>query len=669
MRWPDLINTLAWWQWGLLALVPPAIVLLYFLKLKRRPVEVPSTYLWLRSIEDLHVNTIWQRLRRNLLLFLQLLLLAIVMGALVRPGWEGTKLEGNRFIFLIDNSASMQATDVAPSRLEEAKRQARELIDGMRSGDVAMVVSFADTARIEQMFTDNRRELRRALDGIQPTERGTSLAEALRVAAGLANPGRSSPDKTDVQVAEPLPATLYIFSDGRFEDVTNFSLGNLEPKYQPIGRADAANVGVVMLNVGKHETRANQYQAFARLQNFSDKAKSVTLELSKQTPDAAGAMGREEMINADKVELGPNESKGVALDLGEMESGVIRLRAETGDQLAVDDQAWAVVNPPRRAKVLAITAGDDALRFALATEGAQEIAEVTFETPDYLEKEAYQQQAAGGKFDLVIYDRCQPKRMPQANTLFFGRTPPEGWSVRAKAGVPQIIDADPTHPIMQYIDLGDVLLAEGTPLEPPPGGKVLIDSQVGPMFALAPREGFEDAVLGFVLVDEVRAKDGSVERYIGSNWPIRPSFPVFVFNALSYLGGSRTVLGASTVRPGQPVTLETAASNKTPSVRLPDGEVVKLTEGRLGRFTFTKTGQLGVYGLLGDKAPQHFAVNLFLPSESDIRPQTAIKVGNVTVSGQKGSIFSRREVWKLLLLGGLGVLLLEWYIYNRRVYV
>ena len=74
----SLLNMLSWWQWAILAAVPPAIVALYFLKLKRRPLEVPSTYLWRRSIEDLHVNTIWQRLRRNLLLFLQLLLVLLV---------------------------------------------------------------------------------------------------------------------------------------------------------------------------------------------------------------------------------------------------------------------------------------------------------------------------------------------------------------------------------------------------------------------------------------------------------------------------------------------------------------------------------------------------------------------------------------------------------------
>ena len=119
--------------------------LLYFLKLKRQPLEVPSTYLWHKSIEDLHVNTIWQRLRQNLLLFLQLCLIALVMLSLVRPSWMGSERRGDRSIFLIDNSASMGATDIEPTRLEYAKRQVEQRIDEMKSGDVAMIVSFADT--------------------------------------------------------------------------------------------------------------------------------------------------------------------------------------------------------------------------------------------------------------------------------------------------------------------------------------------------------------------------------------------------------------------------------------------------------------------------------------------------------------------------------------------
>src|SRR5437773_10161949 len=61
------------WAIALLLLVPFAILLLYFLKLKRKPLAVPSTFLWKKSIEDLHVNSLFQWLRENVLLLLQLL--------------------------------------------------------------------------------------------------------------------------------------------------------------------------------------------------------------------------------------------------------------------------------------------------------------------------------------------------------------------------------------------------------------------------------------------------------------------------------------------------------------------------------------------------------------------------------------------------------------------
>src|SRR5919197_6199608 len=92
-------HTLSPWQWALLAVVPPAIIALYFLKLKRQPLSVPSTYLWSRAIEDLHVNSLWQRLRQSLLLFLQLLLIGMLIFTLLRPGFQSSDLVGDRFVF------------------------------------------------------------------------------------------------------------------------------------------------------------------------------------------------------------------------------------------------------------------------------------------------------------------------------------------------------------------------------------------------------------------------------------------------------------------------------------------------------------------------------------------------------------------------------------------
>jgi hypothetical protein len=657
--WPQWMNMLNWWQWLILAAMPPAIIALYFLKLKRRPMEVPSTYLWQRSIEDLRVNTVWQRLRHSLLLFLQLLLVALIMLAVLRPGWQGAKLTGDRFIFLVDNSASMQATDQPSNRLEEAKRRAGDLIDGMKSGDVAMVVSFTDTARVEQMFTDSRRALRSALAAIRPTPRRTSLAEALKVASGLANPGRQAYENRDIQVAEALPATVFILSDGNFEKISGFPLGNLHPIYTPLGQAESSNVGIVAFSVRRHETRPELLQTFGRLENFSDKDLSVDIELWLDG----------KLINADRVNLSAGAVEGVAFDLSTIDSGVLKLRITNKDDLALDNEAYAVVNPPRRARALLVTSGNESLQYALNTESARQLADLTVESPDFLDKPAYQQQADAGALDLVIYDRCRPKTMPQASTLFIGSVPPaKGWQVQPRVSMPQIIDTDPAHPLMQWINLGDVTLADGAPLTVPPGGRVLIDSHAGPMFAIAPRQRFEDAALGFVLVDQV-TKDGKLESYVGTNWPIRASFPLFVLNVLEYLGGGRTLVEGETVQPGQPVALENPAPGKRVQVRTPSGDLVEAGQESGGKVNFTGTDRLGVYQVLaGGKPVRQFCVNLFDGRESNIRPQAKLDIGPVRVAAQaSGWSPARREAWKWILLVGLGVLLLEWYIYNRRV--
>src|SRR5262249_43781679 len=172
--------------WAVLAGVPVGIIALYFLKLRRRPVQVPSTLLWRRSLEDLHVNSLFQRLRRNLLLFLQLLAVFLAMAALAGPRVRGTTGQGKRFVLAIDNSASMLAADVAPSRLARAKGEAKKVVNGMQSDDLAMVISFADRARVVSNYTGDRRALLRRIDAIAPTEGTTSLRDALQVAAGLA---------------------------------------------------------------------------------------------------------------------------------------------------------------------------------------------------------------------------------------------------------------------------------------------------------------------------------------------------------------------------------------------------------------------------------------------------------------------------------------------------
>ena len=95
--------------WFLGLLVP--VILLYILKLRRTEIVIPSTLLWLKSLQDLTANAPFQRLRSNILLFLQLLILALAAFALARPFLESSAVSGSNIALVVDRSASMQTRE------------------------------------------------------------------------------------------------------------------------------------------------------------------------------------------------------------------------------------------------------------------------------------------------------------------------------------------------------------------------------------------------------------------------------------------------------------------------------------------------------------------------------------------------------------------------------
>jgi hypothetical protein len=693
-------NTLAPWQWAILALVPPAIIALYFLKLKRQPLEVPSTYLWKKSIEDLRVNSLWQRLRKNLLLFLQLLLVGLAILALLRPGWQGTRLEGRRFIFLVDNSASMSATDVADAanRLDAAKLLVGSLIDQMDSGMMAMIISFSDRPQVVQEFTNNRRLLHERLASIEPTARGTDLKGALELAGGLANPGRVTAEQggQEVDVVEAQPATAYIFSDGRFDAVKDFKLGNLKPIYVPIGSVDAANLAITAMATRRNESLPDEQQAFVQVANFTDKPQTATVEISLDG----------QFLDAREVEVPAGGMAGAVFPLENRQAGGLTARLKylmagdgPHDALAQDDVAYAVLSDTQHGKALVVTPGDVALETAMQTDEAKRLSDVRVAPPTILDTADYQQDAENGVYNLIVYDQCAPKQIPRANTLFIGRLPPGpawrgagreksggtsaksnnqgGASEEQSVGAPQIIDWDRAHPLLAHVELGNVDLVDSLVLRPPVGAIVLIESTAGPIAAVAPRESYQDAVLGFELVGQ----DAGGSRTVNTNWPRRHSFPTFCLNALEYLAGGAESEVAS-VRPGHTIELRVPGASKELSVVDPTGSTTPLTSSGQEVIPFHDTDRPGVYQVkAGNQIVERFAVNLFDRTESDVRVTPSqgrddhtvraadIQIGHVDVAASDARTPSRREAWKALLVAALVVLMMEWYIYNRRVYI
>jgi hypothetical protein len=679
-------NTLGPTAWTLVLLVPPAIFALYFLRLKRQPLEVPSTYLWTKVIEDLHVNSLWQKLRRNLLLLLQLLLALLAILALLRPGWQGEALTGKQFIFLVDRSASMSSTDAGGgTRLEAAKARVAALIDQLGSDMSAMIISFDDKPNVEQEFTGNQRLLREALARIKPSSGATNIRGAVELAAGFANPertnvaGEGEGSATATQTPTGDNISLYILSDGRFDAVDNVTLGKLSAKYLPVGTFDATNLAITAFNTRRNENRPEERQAFVQIANFGDEPQTAEVTL----------LADGELIDAASVQIPAGDVGGVTFQLGDLASGALEARlappAAFPDALPVDNRAYAVLDRLQQARVLLVTAGNRPLELGLSTDRAKRVGKVEKMAPEAMATPEFQQVMQSETYDLVIFDGCaldKPEQMPRANTLFVGRLPPlENWRARAKGtsqGEPQIIDWQRSHPLLNLVELGNVRVAESLLVPPPAGGSMLIDSTQGPLMSIAPRDSYEDAVMGFGFF----APGDGGETEVNTDWPVRLSFPNFCLNLMQYLAGGDAGQQLHANRPGETVEIDLARRDARLAIELPDKSTRSVEPPEIGKFAFHDTDQLGVYTVrAGGELAGRFAVNLFDRQESDVRLRTrqdesgsvetvaSLEIGYDDVAAESPTGPVRKELWTWLLLAALAVLVLEWYIYNRRVYV
>lgn len=667
MSWISALGPL---QWLLILAVPPAVLSLYFLKLKRRELAVPSTLLWRKTLEDVHVNSIWQRLRKNLLLYLQLLFLFLLILACLRPGWSGQIRIGERRIYVIDNSASMQATDVSPSRLDAAKKKVRELLSDTSADDVGMVIAFSDRADVRQGFTKDRNRLFSAVDSIPITSRGTDVSEALRAAAGLANPGRSSFDNlSDIMVADAIPATVYLLSDGAFGDLGDFDLGKLKIEYIPIGEPKTNNLGIVSFAVQRNEDKASKLEAFARIVNHgSEKVNfSASLEFDGVLLDAS----------VGSVDAG--EEAGVLFELTDTDEGQLKLTLDYDDPLKVDNVAYAAIRPAKQISVLLVTPGNKALETAMQTDRVQQVASVLIESPAFLTDPKYLSATLDSKYDLIVFDQCSPTQMPSSNTLFIGSVPPvsptasadesktSGWKFGEPQGPAIILDVNRNNSITQYLEMASVSIVEARTIDAGESGTVLMTSDIGPVFSVAPRGPYQDAVLGFSIVQAVGDGVG-----VNTDWGIRRSFPVFVYSTIEYLGGGITESSSPSVQPGWPIGLMLSSRFKDFRVVSPDGKTTELTRGEESRFTFTKTEEPGIYQVFAngvEKPVESFCVNLFSNRESDLEVADSIKMGYEKVAATSATIQARIEIWRWILLFCLGLLVVEWIVFNRRVFI
>ena len=145
--------------------------------------------------------------RAHLPLLAYLLALVVLAVALARPQVaRSVEVEQARIVLVTDHSGSMAAKDVAPTRLDAARRAATDFLDRVPTTVEVGAMVYNQDPQVLQTPTRDRQRVKEALASVVPagsTATGDALLLALKVAQPATEPGKRPP-----------PAAVILLSDG-----------------------------------------------------------------------------------------------------------------------------------------------------------------------------------------------------------------------------------------------------------------------------------------------------------------------------------------------------------------------------------------------------------------------------------------------------------------------
>ena len=597
----------------------PVVILFYLLKRKREVRLVSSTVLWQKFLAETQASAPFQKLRKNWLLILQVILLILAVLALARPYFSTTAKPAHRRVVILDASASMQAVDEAPSRFEQARAEALKWVDGLKDADEMVIVLAGASTEVKQSATSEKAALRRALQGCVCSDGPTRLVPALKMAESLV---RDLDPRTGPEI--------HLFSDGAMPELSQFENKALPLIYHRVGKG-ANNLGITALDVRANPEDARQRAVYASVANFSPDSRQTDLELLLD----------DRLVETRPLSLAAGETSPQVFLAQQSRDAVFTVRLTARDDLAADNQASIASLLPKPLAVLLISRGNRLLEKALRAVPNVELASATDLTDP----------AAG--FDFVVLDDVTPTVWPKGNVLAIHVANTNWLEGVRRVEAPPIVDWKSAHPLLRYAGFDNVQIVQSLTAQTPTWAVALVEAPQAPLI-LAGELGRQRIIwIGFDVLE--------------SNWPLRVSFPIFIANAVEWLNPAAARSGQLLVKAGDPLRLALAETATEAQITLPGGSVQSLPLGAsASELVFGDTRKQGVYRLRLGTNETAFCVNLLDAAESNIKPRDELQLGKHTRVSATTVKRANMELWRSIAALGLLVLLGEWWYYHRR---
>lgn len=633
------------------AIAAPILVVLYFLKLRRRRLRVASTLLWQRAVQDLQVNEPFRWLRPSLLLFLQLFALALLAIAIGRPAIPGGLSASGRVVFLIDRSLSMNALDGdgGTTRFDDAIRIANETLDELDRGTSVSIITYAARPEVVLASTTDLNAVRRALERLTPTDQPDDLASALELVGALTSTGG---DETQ----SPEPASVILLSDGNAEP-KDYALTGADLTYRHVGPEESRihdNLGITAVSIASDFNDPTLTRLFLRLQNALDREVAATVVLN----GPSGEIGRR-AVRVPASEGSTTGGASLTFELDRGLTGLVTVQINREDRLRADNTASVLITPTNKPRVLLVTPTDGAGETSWVLGDfldEMDFESLTRRSESALDELLESDELAG--YDLAVFDRVDvPAGLP-VPTISFGASIPGYRVEREDDGTDRFTAWKRTHPVMRGLVLDGVRIARPAwfaAQDGAPPADELASGRLGPIILLLSEGRWRRLGVAF--------------EPASSNWPLLDiSYLLFLVQAVEFFTFETGTLASSLATTSTPATIEATPGEgqlvlEGPvqiSVRVPGNTPA----GQPVRVSLGIPERAGVYTDARDRPV--LAVNTASSRESALATRDTINVaGRPVAAGSMGEGF--REIWHWFVLMATGVLTVEWLLFARRM--
>lgn len=651
--WPAILGA---------AIAVPTLLVLYFLKLRRRPVRVSTTMFWTERTRDLQVNVPFKWIRASWTLLLQLAILSLLLLALGRPAIPGGTGAGARTILVIDRSASMSAVDVgdpATSRLEAARRRAVEIIDAASragSGSTIGVVTFAARAEVVSSFTREWRGLRQSIGAIEGTDQVADVGAALELVEAMA--ARAGATDEDAKAA---PVDVIVIGDGDYATDEALAVAGARVRFERVGpepgengeAAGTNNLGFTAISARRDYDQPGLVRAFARVVNASARAIDTSvLVLADGEPVRRVALHVASGLDADESE---SSDAGVTLELDLPGAALVSLVIDRPDVLSSDNEAHVAMGAPEVPRVWHVVAGDteDERSDWILGELLAEIAPGSVRTMGI--REYRELEASGEKPDasLIVFDRVSPSVAPPVASITFGAAPAlsEIHVLDEPLGATRVLGWRRSDPVLRDVSLDGLYVAQAPVVEVAPDSaevQTLATGRQGPLIVEVERRGVRHLWISF--------------EPIQSNWPAEPGFVIFMANAVDVLTSRGASITGRAYTTDEAIRVRPAPGAERLVLDGPLRVELALTSGEqpVSVGLLAKAGVYRVEGVTGIEGI--VPVNVASERETLARAREAIEIGGQRVGTGDEEDVALREIWPWLVLAAAGLLAIEWFV-------